>query len=529
VTDRPTASTITDDELDALYAERDQLASLAVNAANALRDERRHYRIACEEVARLRQSPRPPAAVDWSKVTLTAKYLGVLPAPDPAAPLRAVAAAALRDGSDAVLRQSPQTAAAAVTPSAPRAAPGARVAVEHPSSGVSGPSGGEIGAQTGAQSLAPDTCTARYVNYHMQWACDRPTGHPGGHSSGDRGSGAYQAWTDQAAGASPAHAGHGSPCEDSPDGTCAAPAPPADQAFSRLREEAPPAGALRDQIAEVLMGAHSAWDADVPGTDCELHEYLADAVLPVIEQHTARLRETDTDGPEWYGCRTIQHCATFGWCRRCAPEVAARAAILLEAVRKTRLDESKVAEVYQVIAKAMRDTQQATLRARALHADTERRLTDDLAAEVRKREAAEAEIQRMLRESPWLRARDEEREDAQAALAAVRGLADDLRGVTGARYIADALDKILTPKEHTMSICNASVTGPHVPDGGAAHCTRNAEHPGPHTGPAAHGHGDIHWTDQHAGATPHDPAEGYSTEPPASDVPPQGLSDIPPL
>ncbi|MEU2402781.1 hypothetical protein ABZ609_00345 [Streptomyces rubiginosohelvolus] len=43
-----------------------ELASLAVNAANALRDERRHYRIACEENARLRAelAAAPPAPAD---------------------------------------------------------------------------------------------------------------------------------------------------------------------------------------------------------------------------------------------------------------------------------------------------------------------------------------------------------------------------------------------------------------------------------------------------------------------------------
>ncbi|MGW6652454.1 hypothetical protein AMK23_26190 [Streptomyces sp. CB02130] len=44
-----------------------ELASLAVNAANALRDEKRHYRIACEENARLRAelaAAAPPAPAD---------------------------------------------------------------------------------------------------------------------------------------------------------------------------------------------------------------------------------------------------------------------------------------------------------------------------------------------------------------------------------------------------------------------------------------------------------------------------------
>ncbi|WP_019357957.1 hypothetical protein [Streptomyces sp. AA1529] len=35
-----------------------ELASLAVNAANALRDEKRHYEIACQDNARLREELR---------------------------------------------------------------------------------------------------------------------------------------------------------------------------------------------------------------------------------------------------------------------------------------------------------------------------------------------------------------------------------------------------------------------------------------------------------------------------------------
>lgn len=140
-----------------------------------------------------------------------------------------------------------------------------------------------------------------------------------------------------------------------------------------------------------------------------------------------------------------------------------------------------------------------------LHADTERRLRDDLRAEVQQREAAEQQ------------------------LAAVRGLADDLRGVTGARYIADALDKILAPKETTVPICNATITTDHGPDGNTVYCTRDAGHTTHHTGPATDGHGQVHWIDHHAGATPHNPELRYSTEPPLDDIPSGGGPDIQPL
>jgi hypothetical protein len=51
---RLSASSINDDQLDALYAERDLLARLLVNKVNELVDERRHYRIAATAIARVR-------------------------------------------------------------------------------------------------------------------------------------------------------------------------------------------------------------------------------------------------------------------------------------------------------------------------------------------------------------------------------------------------------------------------------------------------------------------------------------------
>jgi hypothetical protein len=382
-------------------------------------------------------SKQPAAAVDWSKVTLNVKRLGVLPAPDPAAPLRAVAAAALGDAdATAEHRRSPQTAADASGPDAPRAAPDARVSAEHPLAGVGQRPEGEIGAHAGTQSPGPDTCRARLVNYHAQWACDRPAGHPGGHSAGDRGSGAYQAWTDQAAGAAVG-------------------------------------GALRDQIAEALrttptklldnpaeqrgpslMHVHgSGHSYDMTCALCRGEaDTLADAVLPVIEQHTARLRSR-------------------------AAEAEAQAELTRGELVNTRRD--------------ARAAQAELRRVRTLHADTERQLRTDLADEVQKREAAEQR------------------------LGSVRDLAADLRGITGARHIANALDKILNPKETEpmpdTPTCNATITGPHVPGDEPVQCTRDAGHPDPKSGPA-----DLHaapnpdgtggwlrWTDHHAGATPH--------------------------
>lgn len=95
---------------------------------------------------------------------------------------------------------------------------------------------------------------------------------------------------------------------------------------------APPAGALRDQIAEAVYEYNNPgfrW-ADAHPDDRAAYSADAAAALPVIEQHTAQLR--------------------------------------------TRAE------------KAEADLRRVS----ALHADTERQLRDDLAAEVRKREAAEA-------------------------------------------------------------------------------------------------------------------------------------------
>lgn len=56
--DDVTGGTCPADIIDAVLvvaqADRAELASLAVNAANALRDEKRHYEIACREIARLK-------------------------------------------------------------------------------------------------------------------------------------------------------------------------------------------------------------------------------------------------------------------------------------------------------------------------------------------------------------------------------------------------------------------------------------------------------------------------------------------
>ncbi|MGQ5576735.1 hypothetical protein [Streptomyces sp. ECR3.8] len=59
-----------------------------------------------------------------------------------------------------------------------------------------------------------------------------------------------------------------------------------------------------------------------------------------------------------------------------------------------------------------------------------------------------------------------------------------------------------TPKETTMPTCTATIEGPHVLGGGPITCTREAGHPGNHTGPQT-SDGKTLWTDGNAGTTPH--------------------------
>ncbi|MFI2426534.1 hypothetical protein ACH5A7_20965 [Streptomyces sp. NPDC018955] len=65
------------------------------------------------------------------------------------------------------------------------------------------------------------------------------------------------------------------------------------------------------------------------------------------------------------------------------------------------------------------------------------------------------------------------------------------------------------PKEQPMPkpACTARIEGPHVLGGGPVHCTREAGHPGNHTGPQT-SDGKTLWTDGNAGATPHQEQPG---------------------
>lgn len=427
----------------------------------------------------------------------------------------------------------------------------------------------EVEALLAAMPDRPATgrCTARLVHTGAQWACDRPAGHPGGHSAGERGAVGYQAWTDHTAGACPV-AGHRCPycghattgqafsggrewycpgceaVEEYPDQRPAPASCPGDETAPNTcrcacegcrhhcgahqddaaaggecgpecaeqhtygpgcgaqihngqtdngpivdEAPAPPAGALRDRIAEAIH-ATSVCEIGDParcGGGCR---DVADVVLPVIEQHTAQLRSG-------------------------------------RATWRTKAEEIE----------RDRDRLDDELDRRAdLHADTERQLRVELRAAVERAEQAEtaARTLRGLHESAEAavtRVHEHMQNLDQMAESTAspndRRLYQALAGDLRKRLGYDTTD---TPKEaEPMSTCTATITGPHGPDGAVVYCDRDAGHANSHVGLATDGHGDIQWVDGEAGATPHDPSARYSTEPPLSDIPPGHVSDIPPL
>lgn len=209
---------------------------------------------------------------------------------------------------------------------------------------------------------------------------------------------------------------------------------PADQAFPASAEEAPPGSALRDTIAEAVH-ATSVCEVGDPvrcGGGCR---DAADAVLatPELAQRLAHLADYEN---------------RITWETNCGEHARLLDSCYAETVRAEKAE----AELRRVS---------------ALHADTERRLTDDLAAEVRKREAAEATartlgadterrltadvaatVQRAERTSAdALRARLDE---ALAAVARVREFAarlDDDGGPGLHEAGRDLIDLLDTPKE----------------------------------------------------------------------------------
>ncbi|WP_225794743.1 hypothetical protein [Streptomyces aculeolatus] len=264
MTDRPTASTITDDELDALYARLDLL-------------ERRDC------------GARPDGFVVFD--TYVPGLAAITERP--------------------VLRQSPQSAAAAPRPDAPGTMPGARESAEHPLSGVEQRPGGEIGAHAGAEGVDPPAAPCTATNTRP-WGngptinCTLPANHydedneptfnedgttitPGGWHHGLM-DGLDLRWCDRAEGATP----H-TPAQPAPDQSeCS---DPAHNFFGRCNapeKHAPPAGALRDTIAEAVH-ATSVCEVGDPvrcGGGCR---DAADAVLPVVQAELARVPDLHAD------------------------------------------------------------------------------------------------------------------------------------------------------------------------------------------------------------------------------------------
>lgn len=54
-------------------------------------------------------------------------------------------------------------------------------------------------------------------------------------------------------------------------------------------------------------------------------------------------------------CQTTQHCASHGWCRRCAPAFAAVMSAVNVAIQRTDADQSHWGPLYEAVATALRD------------------------------------------------------------------------------------------------------------------------------------------------------------------------------
>ena len=54
-------------------------------------------------------------------------------------------------------------------------------------------------------------------------------------------------------------------------------------------------------------------------------------------------------------CRTTQHCAHHGWCRRCDPDFAAAMSLVNLAIQRTEPDQSQWRPLYEAVGKALRD------------------------------------------------------------------------------------------------------------------------------------------------------------------------------
>lgn len=145
-----------------------------------------------------------------------------------------------------------------------------------------------------------------------------------------------------------------------------------------------PAAATEDRCGECghFRGAHQAAEEPVSVGYCTVcadddawHDFdLAEPeqrlAAPVVDPGSLRQQTTP--------CRTTQHCAYHGWCRRCAPHIAAVMSRINTAIQRTDTEASHWGPLYEAIAKAVAvlpgDTRTATLHEAA---DLAERLMDE--------------------------------------------------------------------------------------------------------------------------------------------------------
>src|SRR5690242_457916 len=61
-----------------------------------------------------------------------------------------------------------------------------------------------------------------------------------------------------------------------------------------------------------------------------------------------------TTDPTSTACRTTQHCAYHGWCRRCDPAFAETMSRINTAIQRTDADDSHWGPLYEAVGKALR-------------------------------------------------------------------------------------------------------------------------------------------------------------------------------
>ncbi|MEV7034577.1 hypothetical protein AB0N99_30650 [Streptomyces sp. NPDC093272] len=119
------------------------------------------------------------------------------------------------------------------------------------------------------------------------------------------------------------------------------------------------------QQSPTLDATHAGWICPDPMCTYEqdwAHAFMADpAAWPKPwQQLTApslEIQPYPQTAPN--ACRTTQHCAAHGWCRRCNPAFAATMSKVNIAVQRSGVGEEHWGPLYEAIGKALRDDQPA--------------------------------------------------------------------------------------------------------------------------------------------------------------------------